>query len=284
MNKVQLATQQENRIKAFVYEWYSRFDKGTDMETLKPFLPDEVVEFVYPQETLTSVSELVKYATKTFDFIKSSAHYIDEIFVFEIGENKYEVICPHSYHALQQSGEYINMDFIGRMRLDTALKTALDPEAKNIKVTAYKVALQGQVKPSSQDKIDAINLSTHSETDAKAFVHNWFAHIDVGNAETLMTMTSDSELNINILGNQMTSKNELKSFLLLQKDSQTYSSHKPQNIIASKTNDGFIVKFVLHFEGEINEMGLMHLSNITTWKLIDENNQLKLKEYTLEIL
>jgi len=284
MNKVQLATKTENEIKAFVYEWYSRFDKGTDMETLKPYLPDEVVEFVYPQATLTSVDELVKYAEQTFEYIKSSAHYINEIFVYEIGDNKYEVICPHSYHALQATGEYINMNFIGRMRLDTSMKTRLDPDGKNIKVSAYKVALQGAPGSSNQEFLDAITLGDFSATDAKAFVHNWFALIDGGDADSLMDMTSDKEIDVNIMGNQVNNKEGLKGFLLAQKDSQTYSSHKPQNIVVEKDGDEFNVKFVLHFEGEIKEMGLMHLSNITSWKLLIEDDKLKLKNYTLEIL
>ena len=32
------------------------------------------------------------------------------------------------------------------------------------------------------------------------------------------------------------------------------------------------------------EMGIMNLSNITTWTLIEENGKLKLRDYTLSIL
>lgn len=284
MNKVQLATRTENEIKAFVYQWYGRFDKGTNMDELKPFLPDKVVEFVYPQATITSVDELVKYAEQTFDNIKSSAHYLDEIFVYQVAENKYEVICPHSYHALQPNGEYVNMNFIGRMKIDTSMKTVLDPEGANIKIFAYKVVLQGNPNLSSKEFLDDVRMGDVLTTDAKEFVHNWFSLIDSGDANSLMNMTSDLDLNINIMGNQLSNKEDLKDFLLAQKESQNYSSHRPHNIVVNKASDGFDVKFILHFEGQIKELGLMHLSNITSWKLIIEENRLKLIDYSLEIL
>jgi len=284
MNEIQAKKKIENELKAFVLEWYSRFDKGTSMEELKPFLPDEVVEFVYPQATLTSVTELINYAEQTFSFIKSSAHYINEIFVYQTEENKYEVICPHTYHALQATGEYVSMDFIGRMKIETNLETKHDSSGKLPKVIAYKVALQGQPTSSNQDAIDNINIGDFSFTDVKAFVHNWFANIDKGDADQLMSMTSNGSLDINIMGNKVENKEQLKGFLLAQKESQTYSSHTPLNINVAKEGDNFAVNFVLHFEGDIKEMGKLHLSNITNWNLIEEDGQLKLKNYTLEIL
>lgn len=284
MNEIQAKKMIENELKAFVYEWYSRFDKGTNMEELKPFLPDEVVEFVYPQATLTSVTELINYAEQTFSFIKSSAHYINEISVYQIGENKYEIICPHTYHALQTTGEYVSMDFIGRMKIETNLKTKNDSSGNLPKILAYKVALQGKPGGSNQAAIDEINIGDFSFTDAKAFVHNWFVNIDKGDADKLMDMTSNGNLDINIMGNIVQDKGQLKGFLLAQKESQTYSSHTPLNIDVAKDENTFAVNFVLHFEGDIKEIGQLHLSNITNWNLIEEDGQLKLKNYTLEIL
>lgn len=284
MNPKQLDKKTENEIKNFVYAWYSRFDKGTSMDELKPFLPDETVEFVYPTATLNSVDELVKYAEQTFSYIKESTHVISEISVYKTGDSQYEVICPHTYHALQADGNIVQMDFIGRMRLDTNLKTKKDPEGKLFKVTAYKVALQGTPKPSTEENIKSTKKGNFSFTDAQAFVHKWFALIDAGDADGLMKLTSNQPLSINILGNKANSKEQLKAFLEAQKNSQNYSVHTPTNIKVEKNDKGFNVKFVLNFEGDIKEMGKMTLSNITTWTLIEEEGQLKLAEYTLEIL
>ncbi len=284
MNTEQVRKKTENEIKSFVYAWYSRFDKGTNMKELKPFLPDNTVEFVYPTTTLNSVDELVKYAEETFSYIKESTHMINEISVYKIDENNYEIICPHTYHALQANGNIVQMNFIGRMRLATNLKTKLDPSGDLKKVVAYKVALQGTPKMSTKENIRSTKKGDFSFTDAKAFVHNWFANIDAGDADELMRLTSDHALNVNILGNMIKDKAGLKSFLIAQKESQNYSIHSPSNISVSKSDKGFKVTFVLNFEGEIKEMGKMTLSNITNWTLIEEDGQLKLSEYTLEIL
>ncbi|WP_075343038.1 hypothetical protein [Tenacibaculum agarivorans] len=274
----------ENEIKSFVYAWYSRFDKGTSMEELKPFLPDDTVEFVYPTATLNSVGELVKYAEQTFSYIKESTHIINEISVYKIDENNFEVICPHTYHALQADGNIIQMNFIGRMRLTTNLKTKKDPSGNLIKVVAYKVVLQDAPKPSSIENIKETKQEKFSYTDAKAFVHNWFALIDAGDAINLMELTSNEPLNVNILGNKIQSKEGLEAFLIAQKESQNYSVHSPTNIVVKKYKEGFKVTFILNFEGDIKDIGKMTLSNITNWILITEDDRLKLSEYTLEIL
>ncbi len=114
---------------------------------------DESVEFVYPASTLNSVDELVKYAEETFSMIKESTHIINEISVYQVAEKKYEVICPHTYHALQADGNIVQMDFIGRMHLELDLKTKNDPEGRLIKVVAYKVALQSQPVESDMEQI-----------------------------------------------------------------------------------------------------------------------------------
>ena len=284
MNEKQMEQKVENEIKSFVYAWYSRFDKGTGMDELLPFLPDETVEFVYPQATLNSVPELITYAEQTFSYIKESTHYINEIAVYKTGDNLYEIICPHTYHALQADGNIVQMDFIGRMKLNTNLKTKLDPTGQLFKVTAYKVALQGTPAASTIENIKKSKVGDFSFTDAKAFVHEWFGFIDAGDADALMYLTSAKTLNIDILGNKVTDKAGLKGFLVAQKESQTYSVHTPGNIQVKKVNEGFEVTFVLHFEGEIKEMGIIHLSNITTWILIEEDGSLKLRDYTLSIL
>lgn len=111
------------------------------MNEIIPFLPDDTVNFVYPQATLNSIDELITYAEQTFSSIKSNAHYINEISVYKIGENEYEVICPHTYHALTADNNVMKMNFIGRMIIVTNLKTKKDPSGQLFKVKAYKVVL-----------------------------------------------------------------------------------------------------------------------------------------------
>ncbi|WP_257291060.1 hypothetical protein [Cellulophaga baltica] len=284
MNTKQLDKKTENEIKSFVYAWYSRFDKGTSMGEITPFLPDETVEFVYPQATLNSVEELVKYADQSFAAIKSSAHYINEISIYKIGENQFEIICPHTYHALTADDKMMQMDFVGRMKIDINLKTKKDPSGKLFKVTAYKVALQNTPGASKIENITDTKTDDFSFTDVKSFTHKWFGLIDAGDADSLMTLTSNNALNIDILGNKADNKEGLKAFLNAQKESQNYSVHTPTNIKVEKNEKGFKVTFVLHFEGDIKGMGLMNLSNITTWTLIEEDGALKLGDYTLAIL
>ncbi len=284
MNQKQLDKKTENEIKSFVYAWYSRFDKGTSMDEITPFLPDETVEFVYPQATLNSIEELITYAEQSFSAIKSSAHYINEISVYKIGENQYEIVCPHTYHALTADDNMMQMDFIGRMKVVTNLKTKKDPSGTLLKVTAYKVVLQNVPGESKIENITNTKNGNISFTDVQSFTHKWFAFIDAGDAESLMNLTSNKTLDIDILGNKVDNKEGLKAFLTAQKESQNYSVHTPTNIRVEKNEKGFKVTFVLHFEGDIKGMGLMNLSNITTWTLIEEDGVLKLSDYTLTIL
>lgn len=44
------------QLKAFTYQWYARFDRGTRMAELLPFLPDAELKFVYPSTTLTAAA------------------------------------------------------------------------------------------------------------------------------------------------------------------------------------------------------------------------------------
>ncbi len=284
MNQKQLDKKTENEIKSFVYAWYSRFDKGTNMDEITPFLPDSTVEFVYPQATLNSVEELVTYAEQSFSAIKSSAHYINEISVYKTGESQFEIICPHTYHALTADDKMMQMDFVGRMKIETNLKTKKDPSGTLFKVTAYKVVLQNTPEASKIENITDTKKGDFSFTDAQSFTHKWFGLIDAGDADSLMKLTSHNPLNIDILGNKVDNKEGLKAFLNAQKESQNYSVHTPTNIKVEKNEKGFKVTFVLHFEGDITGMGIMNLSNITTWTLIEEDGVLKLSEYTLAIL
>lgn len=285
LKKAQLDKQTENAIKSFVYAWYSRFDKGTNMDELRPYLPDETVEFVYPTTTLKSMDELAAYAKAAFPKVKTSAHDFGEIPVYPTGDNTFEVITPHTYHVQGADGSLMQMDFVGRMKLITGLKTQADPSGENIKLTAYKVALQNAPQATTLENINASKQGDFTVSDAKAFVHQWFSLIDAGDADTLMTKVSDQPLNIDILGNKVTNKTEFKGFLEAQKASQNYSLHTPTHIKVQKNDaGGFNVSFVLNFAGEIKEIGEMHLSNVTNWTLVPEDGELKLRDYTLTIL
>ena len=94
-------TQTCNQLKAFAYHWYARFDRGTSMPELLPFLPDEHVEFVYPSTTLTTVVELTDYLTPALAAHQSSRHVLREIEVTAVADGTYELFLPHSYQARQ---------------------------------------------------------------------------------------------------------------------------------------------------------------------------------------
>lgn len=285
MQQAQQEKQIENAVKAFAYAWYSRFDKGTNMDELRPYLPDETVEFVYPSVTLKSMEELSAYAKKAFPRVKTSAHNFGEIAVYRTGDNTFEVITPHTYHVQGADDSLMQMDFVGRMKLTSGLKTKADPNGENIKVTAYKVALQNKPQATTLDNITATKQGNFTVNDAKSFVHQWFSLIDAGDADALMTMTSDKPLNIDILGNKVADKAALKGFLEAQKANQNSSVHTPTHINVQKNDaGGFNVSFVLNFAGDIKKMGAMHLSNITQWTLVAEDGKLKLRDYTLNIL
>ena len=143
---------------------------------------------------------MVKYAEQTFSYIKSSAHYINEISVYQTAINTYEIICPHTYHALQADEKVIQMNFIGRMQLETNLKTKRDLKGSLFKVTAYKVLLQDTPSESTIENINNTKKDNFSFTDIQYFVHTWFSHIDAGDADSLMELTSSTTLNIDILG------------------------------------------------------------------------------------
>lgn len=112
----------QNTLKAFAYDWYSRFDRGATMDELLPNLPESEVEFIYPQITLSSIDELTAYSAGAFANTAASAHELDEVFVHPTGlENVYDVITPHTYHIERADGVFAALDFVGRMRVQLGL-------------------------------------------------------------------------------------------------------------------------------------------------------------------
>lgn len=63
-----------------------------------------------------------------------------------------------------------------------------------------------------------------------------------------------------------------------------YAIHQLHNVTIVHTNEGFAVRFVVHFEGDVEGAGLVRLTNFTNWSLIEEDGALKLRAYSLTIL
>ncbi|MBL9009260.1 MAG: hypothetical protein JNJ46_33680 [Myxococcales bacterium] len=283
---LQDATRIANSLKQFAYQWYCKFDRGTDVDALLPYLPEGELEFVYPQATLKTLPELLTYARASFRAIQRSAHCLHELFVFPIGQpGTYELLCPHEYQAQLENGDYVTMQFIGRMHVRLGEGNSHDPSGRLPKIHGYKVLMTQPPTPSSADRIDHERHGKFLINEAKAFVHEWFKFIDLGDADALMSMVSEGPLNINILGTSIDNAAALKAFLIMQRDMQSYSSHQPMAVqVARGENGSFQVTFVLHFEGAIGTQPPMFLSNFTRWTLVPSDNGLKLAGYTLDLL
>jgi hypothetical protein len=283
---LQDATRTANYLKQFAYQWYCKFDRGTDVDALLPYLPETDLEFVYPQATLKTLPDLLTYARGTFRAISRSAHCLRDVSVFPMGQpGTYELLCPHEYHAKLENGDYVTMQLVGRMHVRLGEANAHDPMGQLPKIHGYKVLMLQPPLPGSAERIDSERHGSFLVNEAKAFVHEWFRLIDAGDADALMSMVGDGPLSINILGNSIDNAAALKAFLIMQRDIQSYSSHVPMAIqVARGENGSFQVTFLLHFEGAIGTQPPMFLSNCTRWTLVPSDGVLKLAGYTLDLL
>lgn len=281
----QAASLIDNSIKAFAYDWYARFDNGPSMEALLPNLPEETVEFIYPQATITTVSDLTTQFEAAWSQTTATAHDIEEPFVYGVGvENVYDVVVPHTYFVERGDGSFGKIGIVSRMRVQLGLETELDPNGELPKIVSYLVNIQNATADDVSEELAASRVGAKSDNDAKAFVHQWFANTDARNVDAMIAMTSSEALNVNLLGTAIGSRDELKAYMEANSNAQSWAVHQPTNITVTHTDEGFAVRFVVHFEGNIEGIGNIGLSNVTNWLLVEEDDELRLRDYSLALL
>lgn len=274
----------DNTLKAFAYDWYARFDNGTTIDEIAPNLPD-TFEFVYPQATLTTLDELAPQFEAAWAATNASAHEIEEVFVHPTAEaDLYEVVTPHTYYISRKDGTFGEIDIVGRMRVRLGLTTERDPSGELPKIENYVVLFEGAGDNDVTDTIKAKRIGGISDNDAKSFVHQWFAATDARDAAAMIARTSDGPLNVNLLGTEIGSKAELQAYLEANSAVQSWAIHQPHNISVTPTDEGFAVRFIVHFEGDIEGVGTLKLTNVTNWLLVEEDGALRLRDYSLTIL
>lgn len=278
-----------NHLKAFAYQWYARFDRGTRMAELLPFLPDAELEFVYPSATLTSIEALSSYMTPALAAHQASRHVLQEIAVDEVAERTYELLLPHSYQVRQADGTVLALHIMARMRVQLELPTRLDPAGHNPKVLAYKVVVLDTPAtdiPASEGLATAV-VEAPAANEIKAFVHAWFARIDEGDMTQISPLLADGPLDIDLLGYAFHTRPEFLAFLTMQKNAQRFSSHSPACIKVTPQEAGrYGAEFLLQFQGELTtDSNLLRVNNITHWELLrDASGALRLHRYRLEIV
>lgn len=282
--QVQAESLIDNTLKAFAYDWYARFDNGASIEQLSPNLPD-TFEFVYPQATVTSLEEFEPLHRAAQDGTAASAHDIEEIFVHPTAdESLYEIITPHTYWIERKDGTFGNIDIVSRMRVRLNLTTDRDPEAALPKIENYTVLFEHVDDRDVSQEIAANRIGAFSDNDVKSFVHQWFAAADARDADAMIARTSTGSLNVNLLGTEISSAEELRTYLDANSTAQIWAAHQPHNISITHTDDGFAVRFIVHFTGNIEGVGEMKLTNVTNWLLIEEGGELRLRDYSLTVL
>jgi|GEM_PF-2242334 len=274
----------ENTLKAFAYDWYARFDNGATFERLSPNLPD-TFEFVYPQATVTSLEAFAPLHKAAQDGSIASAHDIEEIFVYPTAdETLYEIVAPHAFWIARKDGTFGDIDIVSRMRVRLNQVTDRDPEGNLPKIENYTVLFESVSDEDVSQKIEKNRIGTISDNDVKSFVHQWFTAADARNADAMIARTSKGALNVNLLGAEISSADELRAYLESNSTAQIWAAHQPHNISVTHTEDGFAVRFIVHFEGNIEGVGEMKLTNVTNWLLIEEDGELRLRDYALTIL
>ncbi|TBR42220.1 hypothetical protein CBF23_008050 [Marinomonas agarivorans] len=274
-----------NQLKSFAYHWYAKFDNGTTIDELTPYLPEEKLEFIYPQAKITSLNELTSQFEAAWMATDANAHQVEEIAIYKSSENNvYDIITPHTYYIKRKNGTFGELSIVSRMRVRLGLKTRLDPKAELPKIESYLVLFQNAKSDDVTQKISALRHKTFSENDAKSFVHKWFENADLGNANAMIDMVSNQPLGINLFGNSIDTKDALKDYLEQNAAAQKWAIHKPHNIVVTPTPEGFSVRFIVHFEGDIQGMGNLSLNNVTNWLLVEENGELRLRDYSLSLL
>jgi ketosteroid isomerase-like protein len=283
----QQETQTTNQLKAFAYAWYARFDRGTSIPELLPFLPDEHIEFVYPSATLTTIRELRQYMEPALAAGLASRHLLHEIDVWKLADGSYELLLPHSYQVQQPNGTEQVLNIMARMRVAMGLPTALDPAGNTPKVMAYRVVILET--PASIPAVDALATATVPAAlanEVKAFVHTWFARIDAGDMSQIGRLVTDQPLDFDLLGYAFSGKPEFEAFLDVQKNAQRYSSHSPAHIqVTAQGDNRYGAEFLLKFKGELKEGNtFLQVNNVTRWVLVTGATGLQLQRYRLELL
>ncbi|WP_282077877.1 hypothetical protein [Epibacterium ulvae] len=274
----------ENTLKAFAYDWYARFDNGATIERLSPNLPD-TFEFTYPQATVTSLKAFAPLHKAVQDGSIASAHDIEEIFVHPTAdETLYEIVTPHTFWIARKDGTFGDIDIVSRMRVRLNQVTDRDPEGHLPKIENYTVLFESVSDKNISQKIENNRIGTISDNDVKSFVHQWFSAADARDADAMIARTSNGPLNVNLLEVELSSADELRTYLESNSAAQIWATHKPHNISVTHTEDGFAVRFIVHFEGNIKGVGEMKLTNVTNWLLIEEDGELRLRDYALTIL
>jgi hypothetical protein len=280
-----VASLTQNQLKAFAYEWYSRFDKRVPFTKIQRFLPIENVKFTYPAGIFTTVEGLADYNKQVMAAVPYSRHVLDEIFVNRTSTaNVFEIVAPHSYLGQRATGERFKVDFLSRMRVQTGLDTPLDPTGTLPKVVDYVVIANKAPGTATQAEVEKGRTGKFDENDVKAFVHKWFAYVDLADEVALMNLTSNGVLNVDILGNKLTSKEQLKKYLIAQEKNQAWANHRPSHISVSKSGNEYKVSFIVNFEGDVTGMGIFFLNNVTNWTLVEEDGELRMRDYSLVIL
>lgn len=273
----------DNTLKAFAYDWYARFDNGASIDALAPNLPD-TFEFVYPQATFTSLEDFAPLHQAAQDGTAASAHDIEEIYVHPTAEEDlYEIVTPHTYLIARNDGTFGNIDIVSRMRVRLGLVTDRDPDGTLPKIENYLVMFENAADNDVSKQIASNRIGSISDNQVKSFVHQWFAAADARDADAMIARTSTGELNINLLGTEIGSADELRAYLEANSAAQNWAAHQPHNIAVSHTEEGFAARFIVHFEGEVEGVGPMMLTNVTNWLLIEENGELRLRDYTLTL-
>lgn len=274
----------ENTLKAFAYDWYARFDNGAPIEQLAPNLPD-AFEFVYPQATVTSLEAFAPLHKAAQDGAVASAHSIDEIFVHPTADDTlYEIVTPHTYWIERKDGTFGDIDIVSRMRVRLNQVTGRDPAGDLPKIENYMVLFEDVSDHDVSQNIADNRMGAISDNEVKSFVHKWFAAADARDADAMIARTSTGALNVNLLGAEISSANELRAYLEGNSAAQIWATHQPHNISITHTEDGFAVRFIVHFEGNIEGVGEMKLTNVTNWLLIEEDGELRLRDYALTLL
>ncbi|PKL77120.1 MAG: hypothetical protein CVV27_06790 [Candidatus Melainabacteria bacterium HGW-Melainabacteria-1] len=96
----------ENRLRGFVYHWFSLFDSNAPhAEFLKRMVSDPTLEFRFPEATLRSESDFRSWYDGVLKNIRVASHTVNAIKIQKLSGNEFKVLVDVIWRGVPYQGE-----------------------------------------------------------------------------------------------------------------------------------------------------------------------------------
>ena len=99
----------QNEILSFVYSWFTLFDRQKSVKQFLNVITDKGLEMKFPETTLKSHADFIKWYTGILKSIKHNTHDIENIQIKQISEKQFSVSLDVNWNAVTFKGKRLGM-------------------------------------------------------------------------------------------------------------------------------------------------------------------------------